>query len=405
MDCLRKANLIISKMPSEHDRLDRHKMLIDIATDIDMSVAKKLIQDAFRTITGSSDTSLKARRKQLIDLAYRIDKDLPASLASIIDDDPARSAVKSEVKAKQQREKIRQVLSDEKTETPSRVDDNNKYADTAWELLGELNAGRISAIHIDKIRAVLMLAKNMPLNLAFPLIAYAYENIIRVYGSGVKTTEYIHRMFHACIQMVTLAFMILERSSAIDKKSRWATVTSTNRMAKTIEPGNRQQAIDWIRDWIIGVNDPTVSICDPYFSVEDLELVRLIQQCRPEARVTVFGDLALHKKDKRTAAYADTYYAYWQNHITHDDPPTLKVILCATTSGKFPVHDRWIITPDSGLRLGTSFHSIGEGKLSEISTMREEEVLEVGQKLARYLAMEESFLNGERLQYEAFTVI
>ena len=53
-------------------------------------MAARVMHKAFRTVTAVSDGKGPACETQLIDLAYKVDPELPMKLALIYDDDPAR---------------------------------------------------------------------------------------------------------------------------------------------------------------------------------------------------------------------------------------------------------------------------------------------------------------------------
>lgn len=405
ISCLDKALVNIRNMPSEHDRLDRFQMLVDVASNIDGQRAKSILREAFQTLSSRDEKSLRVRRRRLIDLAHRIDKDLPASLAAITDSDHVRTVMEEDVKVTAGEKEAMRALSDERAEMPSRARNEVEYANAAWKLLGQLNAGRLTPVHVDKVRDLLVVAQSLPLRLAFPVVTFAYANVIRVYGIGNQSADYVRKMYHASLRMMNLAFMVLERSSAIDKKSRWASLVSGNRNTGAVEPGNRQQAIDWIREWVISSDGEAITVCDPYFGVEDLELIRLIQEIKPDASFRILANLHEHRKRAGTGSFALAYRNYWSGHISDQDPPAIRIVLCATVDGKFPVHDRWVLASERGLRFGTSYRSLGVKNLSEISTMQQEEVADITQKIARYMSMEEMSLRGERLVYEAFTIV
>ncbi len=62
---------------------------------------------------------------------------------------------------------------------------------------------------------------------------------------------------------------------------------------EVIEPGERTKAIDLIAKWIGDIRPELVRICDPYFSPDDLEIIKLIAQVSPGA---TFQILAGEKK-------------------------------------------------------------------------------------------------------------
>jgi hypothetical protein len=69
-------------------------------------------------------------------------------------------------------------------------------------------------------------------------------------------------------------------------------------------------------------------------------------------------------------------------------------------SGDSPIHDRWILGSTGGLRLGTSFNSMGIGKLSEISTLTTDEFDAIAAELERFIRRER-VIDGFKVEYQA----
>jgi hypothetical protein len=67
-----------------------------------------------------------------------------------------------------------------------------------------------------------------------------------------------------------------------------------------------------------------------------------------------------------------------------------------------PIHDRWLISEGSGLRLGTSLNSLGITKDSEISEMSESDCSQKYQEIMQYINREKTEHNGERLRIVRF---
>jgi hypothetical protein len=402
--CLDKAAEYIRSMPSEHDRMDRFQMVVDAAVDIDGVKARALMQESISGISTSEDRSLVARRRRMIDLAYRIDKDLPSSLASISDDDPARASLKRDAKHVAHAQELMKILSDEKKELPERIDNGMEYANSAWKLLGKLNARRISPVHIGKARDILWSARAMPLHVAYPLLALAFANIVRMYGGNPGNVHFIRDAFRGATRMVRFALMVLERSSALQKKGMWNDLRKSQ-SSRIVEAGSRTEVIDWMRAWFQSIEGTDVIICDPYFSVEDLAIVRLLQEVKPQAEVQVLCCLGDDDGRKVGGGVSrEIFRAYWLKHISDAEPPMITVVRCVSLSGKCVIHDRWVIAENKGFKIGTSLSALGNERLSEITTMDSEHATEVGDRLMRYLTMREKYVQGERIMYQAFTV-
>lgn len=155
-----------------------------------------------------------------------------------------------------------------------------------------------------------------------------------------------------------------------------------------VQPGQRDIAISHIQQWLRTHCGDWLIYCDPYFTHADLAFLRLVLAENPATRVTILtSKLAFDKK--RLEFSSASFYAEWAGMVDQD-PPHTNIIALSGTPGSSPIHDRWIISATAGLRIGTSFGSLGEGKLSEISSLEDSEAERVAAELKR-------FCNGERV--------
>jgi hypothetical protein len=79
-------------------------------------------------------------------------------------------------------------------------------------------------------------------------------------------------------------------------------------------------------------------------------------------------------------------------------------MIVGNLKGELPIHDRWWLTKGTGLRIGTSFGSLGNRKESEISTLTTSEAIEREAEIDEFLRMQKREHNGERLSVMAFTL-
>ncbi len=58
--------------------------------------------------------------------------------------------------------------------------------------------------------------------------------------------------------------------------------------------------------------------------------------------------------------------------ISDSDPGEVTLIMVGRGSlGQHPIHDRWWLSENGGVRIGTSLNSIGCGRISEVSPISE----------------------------------
>ena len=98
------------------------------------------------------------------------------------------------------------------------------------------------------------------------------------------------------------------------------------------------------------------------------------------------------------------YTAAWRKLCEHAPPDTEILVIGSEATGVAPFHDRWILSKGVGLRLGTSFNSLGN-KESVISVLGGEEVTSLGKTVERYMSKKVKEFGGERVRYEMFELI
>ena len=72
------------------------------------------------------------------------------------------------------------------------------------------------------------------------------------------------------------------------------------------------------------------------------------------------------------------------------------------SSGNSPIHDCWWLTKGGGLKIGTSFNSLGKMQVSTITRIPEAEAKLLESNVDLYLLGKSLKYNGERLRYLAF---
>ena len=203
--------------------------------------------------------------------------------------------------------------------------------------------------------------------------------------------------------LVEALFLTTEMAAIIIAKSNVKAVQLDDAQPHSdgliLVPQSRDQALDYIKTWLR--NHPTENIiyCDPYFGPDDIEFLRLVIAEQPECKVSVLTSKKhlVNKNNMNSQVFLDAWKA-----ILDQEPPITEIIVIDSNE-KVVIHDRWILTEESGIRLGTSFASLGDNKLSEISEMTSSEVLNCKHELNKFL-QRERFVSGNRVNYTTFNL-
>ncbi|HHM0730657.1 TPA: hypothetical protein ACRFJD_003715, partial [Elizabethkingia anophelis] len=166
-------------------------------------------------------------------------------------------------------------------------------------------------------------------------------------------------------------------------------------------PGTREEALDYIKEWLTEQAEEFIIIADPYFQESDIEILKHIKQLDKNLIVNIltnYGALDSEIESK--------FIDFWKK-ISDEEPPITKVTFCwvPNDSNNTPFHDRCIITKNSGLRIGTSFRSLGLKKDSEISLMDPSEVQNLYENsLNGFINTTTNYSSDQRIKYKSFSI-
>ena len=400
---IKKANNLIEKIPDLYDQIDRYETLSECALDFDVALSKDLLKKAFSISLDSNDEELKRKQRGLIDMAYKYDSDLPASLASLANDDPAIKKASHKIDTRLDHLKLRGRISDERKD---KIDNKTKIEgmpDASWDRLGALFSGKISPIHFDRIKQLISQAALFPLSDAYPIYSYAIENIRLTYKNTEQSKKYCLPMFEVNKQAVEILLEILSHKSGLMSNTILSSSNTSNGNGLIVKVGERDEAIKYIKNWLLSLDNLTdIEICDPYFGLDELEMLNLVLEVSPHCRVVVLTSESYQNTSNLSKPWDDAYKNHWKYNVSDQDPLDTEIIICGIKpNGNMPVHDRWIITNDSGIRLGTSLNSLGK-KVSEISLMNESEAAIAHENILPYMTKREKMHDGNRISYLSF---
>jgi hypothetical protein len=401
-DVLKEAGMIIETIPVHLEKVRKYQHLASTSLDIDSSLSKQYIEAAMSCATNQADPDLRGAQRKLIDLAYRLDPDFAALMASRIDDDPAREELKQRMRILEAKRSMEQAVQPKTNETPS----VEEYAQAAWMCLGALNAGRITTVRIEHTRDFIQVAAKHPLEETYPIFAWAIENAIRRFAHTDQAKTHLRSIFLATLLGVELAEKMAARSSAQVRRARDYSVQLPETPSIIIQPGSREAALEILRDWFEHEVRDYLIICDAFFGPPDLEVLNLLNAVNPECKVQILTSRK-HQTDLRLQIpWEEAYRDYWIARVSDQQPPSTEIVVVGTqTRQESPVHDRWWLTTGGGFRMGTSFNSLGITKTSELSRLSLQEAQSREAEIRHYLQrpFKQEF-NGEKLLYTIFNL-
>jgi hypothetical protein len=337
---------------------------------------------------------MEERRGDLIDRAYRMDKDFASSLAAVTDDEPAKKRLERDVSLC----RVKDALGHKKVahDDPQPADGKD-CSKAAWWQLGELNAQRAQPIPVSRTLDYMRYAAIQPVGDAYPIFAWAIENAIRRAESDKGVRPVLVNLFEACLRGAELAgYAAMRPGASRATMTRYADQTTSTAIHSApilIRDGQREEALRRIKEWVIEVAPKELFIIDPFFRPDDVSILKLIQGVAEDCTIVILTDRRVNDRGDD-----DAYRAAWRR-LSAQDPPPVTIILVTTVGGKFPAHDRWWLTDGrGGIYMGASLGGLGK-RWSEMRFDGAEVANHTLSELSSLLNQTKKEFEGERVYY------
>ena len=387
----------IGQTPITLDKVERYRALASRIQEIEPNLCKECLQLSMKATVGNESRDMHATRRHIIDLAYRVDQRFAESLVELIDDDPARTRLKRRLGVLKLKE---QMLIQMRSLGDLQVSATSDYAEAAWMLLGALHAGRVDTLPPEQIRLFFPVAARLPLRESYPILAWLIENAKKRFARTDQARTYLRPLYDAMLITAELSAKLAARSLAELKQGKDRAIKAANSTSYLIRAGEREQVLQFLKSWFESEVRDYLKICDPYFGLEDLEVLQLLRSVNPNIQVQILTSKKHQENSGVAQPWGEAYSAYWRTHISDQDPPYTEIFIVGTEpGGQLPVHDRWWLTSGCGLRCGTSFNGLGHSRDSEISLLSPEEAEVLEQEVDQYLLRKKREHRGERLLY------
>lgn len=397
-EILDEAMELVEQIPIAFDKIGHYDTFAHMVYGIDRDVFKKCIKSAMTLAIKENETpEYFTIQRRIIDFANKIDEDFATSLAHLVDDDPARANVKENIRDHLQLLKLKKQMAELSPVADLPLSSpKDDFSKVAWMNLGALNAGRISPVHIENTFQFVRLAAGLSLDRSYPILAFVIENAVQRLAKTGQAITYLRPMYEAMLIGTKLSERMATRSAKYLEQAISYTVKSPNNGNLLILSGEREKAIEFIRNWFANKVQNYLKIHDPYFSPDDLEILRLLSLEKPNCRVQILTSKEHQEKQKVSKPWEKAYRTSWRI-LSEQDPPDTDIVIIGTKSGKSPIHDRWWLTENAGIRIGTSINGLGGTRISEISELSQDELQKREKLVDQYLFGYIREYNGEKL--------
>jgi hypothetical protein len=399
---LSQAERLANQIPGEFDKAHRFQWLARMTVREEPAASRRFVKAAFQCALALRDEKhAKEQQKQAIELAHRIDPDYANQLARSLDDDPAKRRARAEARERIEFMKTKKILSEAGKVDLRNSEQRKQIPQAAWSSLGALNSGRNEPQRLEQFGEYLMYAASTDLESSYPVFAWIIENANMRYARTDQARDVCTGLVEGALMTASLLQRIMAALTEEDEQQPKRS-HALGSDAIVIREGEQEMARKIVTDWIRSKASETVKICDPYFSTESLWLLKVIKNELPGCRVLVLMGGAHIKSDADSVEHK--FKDAWRAIADFDPPDTDIVIAAVGDIGKSPIHERWLVSQASGLRLGTSVADLGSDRISEISPLSEADVVARNEEMVQYLKFDKRVQNGERIKYNSFTL-
>jgi hypothetical protein len=395
---LREAKEVAKDIPSSYDRVGRLRTIASIAQDVDTSFARVVLIDAMHIIKDDNSDEAAESRRALVDEAYRIDPDLATSLASSLDNDEARRSAREQIEYQALKKRLADPTEDIKVKEAV---DPKEYGRAAWDLLGQLNGGRIEPRDVAQTLTFIEAAARQPFDVSFSMLSWIIQNAIAKRASADEARRLFRDVFEGTMGATEIAAALIRRATG--KSIAWGrSFQRSDKNSIIISAEERQKGIEYLRVWLRNNAREYLKICDPYFGPKDMEVLQLVISEAPGLTVTIVTSGRQQRQEKVEWPFDEYYLRYWHKHFSDQEPPKTEIVVVGGKSEDLPIHDRWWLSKGCGLRFGSSFSGVGKSRDSEISELTHEEIEDRLILTDAYTTRQKREHLGEKMSYQFF---
>ncbi len=399
---LNEALNLFYQIPSPIDRLTRLELYSNASSNDSISTVKEALKNAIvLTLQIENEEEAARHRRNIVDTADRLEPGFANELIDLMDKDPARQSAKSQMVKSNSVAKAKREIANAKSIKDTVALVREHLPDAAWKNVAALLAGRLETKSTEVMSEYAVTAGSFPLRKAYPILSWYIENSARRYVAANDAAEHLFPICEALILSTEIATRVIAHSSKSLEVAPHYDDELNPEDGLMVRPGTREDAVQFIKVWLRANAVDYIKFCDPYFGPSDIEFLRVVLSESPTCKVSILT--SKEELVKKKALDAEPFLTNW-NKLVDQDPPETEIIAAGMDGNeKKLIHDRWLLTRGAGLRIGTSFNSLGQSKLSEISVMEPSKVASCEHLLNKFFARNR-VIDGIKVNYISFTL-
>lgn len=389
---LGEAKEFAKLIPSVRDRIDRYRWMSEIAGKIDTGFCQGNLREAFMlSDTLESNDDVEEKQRRILDIAHQIDAKFADDLIDLVDRDPVRKKNKDELSSHLK------VLNTRKKNFSRDIFDEESLSDKeliefASRNFQSLLNDRFNTRPILEMLPMLIRAADISLSGSLSIWSWFIENVNRRFEQSPKEVIMLTSISNACFDAAELSIQLSIRNNML--------VSGDGPNSNLFRDGERAEAMLKMRKWIQNCVESELLISDPFFGPDDLEVLRIVQEEKPAVKIRLLLSGEYVSKFAGEQNIDDLFHRKWADISDQDPPRTDIVIVGIKPTGRHPLHDRWMVSNRSGIRIGTSVNAIGMGRTSEISNLTESEAVDRINEINSFLNRDIRELAGKKISYQ-----
>lgn len=385
----------LKNLNNNYEYIERINEISEIMYDAGKTKWKKIVEDAFSVTNKIGKENISYRyQKALIDTIFRLDSDFAKELLNSIEN---KNSMKNEyLKDYYMSLEIAKKIKNNQTIEQKETENSRVILKGVVNTLAAFNSGKTSIRKPDEMNKYLNLTYKLPLKECLALYHYYFANCNKhtpPKNSESKYGDFLLKLFEDSIKSTNLIEII-----ATNRKKNSASINFDEFSSNLpLKPGNREEAIKFIQEWVNDEVEDFLVFADPYFEAKDIEFAKLLKQAGKD---DITLEILTHKFIEQEDIERE-----WKR-VSVENIPYINITFCnIQNENKCPFHDRWLITKNGGLRIGTSFNSMGISRDSEISTITNIDADNIYQTILRgYVERTKREHNFQKLSYKSYSL-
>jgi hypothetical protein len=242
-----EAISVVAGIRSDFDRISRFVDLASIMMDSESGLAKHCLKSAMDSLIKRDASGLRFIQRRIVDLAFKLDPELEASLASLADDDPARGYARTVLKQRLETLKLKKRIMDDLPSGQSLpIQYKAELPRAAWMALGSLNAGRARHRQFEYTRESIRLAANYPLRQAYPILAWGIENAVQRLSNTDQANTSLRQVLEAMFLATEISARMATRFSEQIQRVKRRGERESGDGTLLVRAGDRERAFQFL---------------------------------------------------------------------------------------------------------------------------------------------------------------